>query len=349
MDEQVARFHADVLAVLGRPPDGPIALAVSGGPDSMAMLALAHRAFTGIVIAATVDHRTRPAAADEAETVARYCAVVGVPHATLTAAEPLTGSALQARARALRYDLLERWVLRERAACLLTAHHADDQAETFLMRAARGTGPAGLTGIRARRAVTVTDWEKGWPKGGVVGVAREWDLTVIRPLLGWRRAELRVVVDTLALPCVDDPSNADDRFERTRVRRLLADHPWLDAAGLARAAAHAGEAQDALEATARWLWRTREVTPPETVEDPDEEAWIDTRDLPRELKRRIAREAIRSVRDITGTTRPAFDAGSNIEALLDALEAGGKATQAGVLASVEGDVWRFREAPPRRG
>ena len=295
------------------------------------MLALAHEAFPRQVIAATVDHRTRAATAAEAEAVAVHCATLEVPHATLVGEEPLTGSDLQARARTLRYDLLSRWALEARADCLLTAHHADDQAETFLMRAVRGTGPAGLAGIRSRRTHAVAKRE----------------IIIVRPLLGWRRAELRAVADALALPFVDDPSNTDNRFERTRVRRLLSEHPWLDVAGLARAAAHAGEAQDALDSIARGLWRTRKVTSPETVEDMNEIS-LDVGDLPREIKRRLARAAIRSVRLAPGIMRPPFDDGSNIEALLDALEAGGKATRAGVLASVKDGVWRFREAPARR-
>ena len=295
------------------------------------MLALAHEAFPRQVIAATVDHRTRAATGAEAAAVAAHCTTLDVPHATLVGERPLTGSGLQARARALRYDLLARWALKARADCLLTAHHADDQAETFLMRAVRGTGPAGLAGIRPRRTHAVAEQE----------------IIIVRPLLGWRRAELRAVADALALPFMDDPSNTDDRFERTRVRRLLAEHPWLDAAGLARAAAHAGEAQDALDSIARGFWRTCKVTSPETIEDM-EEILLDVGDLPREIRRRLARAAIRSVRLATGISRPAFDDGSNIEALLDALEAGGKATQAGVLGLVEGDVWRFRTAPARR-
>ncbi|MGL1617815.1 ATP-binding protein, partial [Vibrio parahaemolyticus] len=89
--------------------------------------------------------------------------------------------------------------------------HADDQAETFLMRAARGSGVAGLAGIRARHR-------------------REIDL--VRPLLGWRVSELRALAVAAAVPFVDDPSNADPHYDRTRFRALLRDTPWLDAAQL---------------------------------------------------------------------------------------------------------------------
>ncbi|WP_339501760.1 tRNA lysidine(34) synthetase TilS, partial [Pseudomonas canadensis] len=128
-----------------------IALAVSGGPDSMAMLALAAAAFPGQVHAATVDHRLRAAAAAEARMVAAWCANAGVPHTTLVVAEPIGPGSVQARARAVRYELLLPWAAEIGASCLATAHHADDQAETFLMRAALGSGVAGLAGIRARQ------------------------------------------------------------------------------------------------------------------------------------------------------------------------------------------------------
>ena len=126
----VERFGGDLAHVLGGavPPDAPIALAVSGGPDSMAMLALAAAAFPGQVHAATVDHRLRAAAAAEARMVAAWCANAGVPHTTLVVAEPIGSGSVQARARAVRYELLLRWAAEIGASCLATAHHADDQA-----------------------------------------------------------------------------------------------------------------------------------------------------------------------------------------------------------------------------
>ena len=344
----VERFRGDVARKLGHSllPDEQIALAVSGGPDSMAMLLLAAAAFPGCLIAATVDHRLRPEAVDEAAMVARWCAAAGVPHATLVVDTAIGPTAIHERARHLRYDLLARWALDANAACVATAHHADDQAETFLMRAARGSGPAGLAGIRPCRALKVTDGHPGYPVGGVVAVGDWWTVPLIRPLLDWRSAELRALATAAAVPFVDDPSNADDRFERSRVRKMLAEQPWLDAAQLAKAAAHAGEAHAALEAMESWLWRTRKAVPPDAV-DSDYQQWLDFADLPRELRRRLARSAIADVKLVNGIM-PDFDRATNIEPLLDAVEQGRAATQAGVLVSRSGDIWHFRGAPPRR-
>ncbi|WP_341204457.1 tRNA lysidine(34) synthetase TilS [uncultured Sphingomonas sp.] len=333
----VERFGGDLAHVLGGavPPDAPIALAVSGGPDSMAMLALAAAAFPGQVHAATVDHRLRAAAAAEARMVAAWCANAGVPHTTLVVAEPIGSGSVQARARAVRYELLLRWAAEIGASCLATAHHADDQAETFLMRAARGSGVAGLAGIRARQ------------RREVVAPGRCGGVDLVRPLLGWRVAELRALVVAAAMPFVDDPSNADPHYDRTRFRALLRDTPWLDPAQLARSAGYVAEADATLREIEAWLWTTRKVTP-EGVDDPDLQSWIDLTDLPREVQRRMCRTAIHSVRAVNGIVRPSFDDSTNIEPLLDALAAGKTATQAGIMVSVRGKVWRFAPQPPRR-
>ncbi len=327
--DAVDRFRRDFEQTLGRPAASErIALAVSGGPDSMAMLALAAAAYPAAVIAATVDHGLRAAAADEARLVADWCAAHGIAHSILQLAKPLAKTGVQANARAARYDLLAHWALEQGAALLATAHHADDQAETFLMRAVRGAGPSGLAGVRQSRPL-------------VPGV------TLVRPLLGWRVAELRQLVCQGGIPFADDPSNVDPQFERVRLRRLLAENDWLDAAHLAQAARNAAEAAEAIDEFAAWLQRSRRITPV-GVAHPDAERWVDMSDLPRELVRRLARAAIHDVRRIGTIVRPKFDDATNIEPLLAALAAGSAATQAGVLVSCKGTIWRFRAAPPRR-
>ena len=320
---EIERFRTDLVAAAGRPfaADDRLALAVSGGADSMAMLALAHGAFPGQVIAATVDHGLRAEAANEAAMVAGWCAGHGVAHATLLADRPIGPSDIQAEARAMRYELLQGWATGAGATLLATAHHADDQAETFLMRAARGSGPAGLAGIRARR---------------VLG-----ELLLVRPLLGWRHAQLRASVEGPGIPFVDDPSNLDERFERVRVRRLLAQEAWLDPLQLAAAAAHAAEVDDMLADLTDRLWRDH-------ADVVDAAVRVILPDVPRELRRRIARRAIEQVRAAAAIDRPAFDMASNIESLLDALDRGKSATQGGVMAAVKRGIWHFKPAPPRR-
>ncbi|MGY2734562.1 tRNA lysidine(34) synthetase TilS [Sphingomonas sp. UYP23] len=354
----VARFRHDFERVRPLASTERLALAASGGPDSMALLALAAAAFPGQILAATVDHRLRPAAADEARMVADWCGAHGVAHTTLVVDAAIGTRAVQGRARDRRYALLLEWATAGGAACLATAHHADDQAETFLMRAARGAGVAGLGGIRAHRQLGA--------------------IALIRPLLDWRVAELRALAVTHALPFVDDPSNADPHYERTRFRALLRDAPWLDPLQLARAAAHAAEADATIREVEDWLWENRRRPPPNRhpglvpgatgvpeLPDPcvrhggcrDEPGMtgeggfvigLDMSDLPRELRRRLARRAIHAVRAVYGVTTPAFTDSANIEPLLDSLEAGKTATHAGILVAVRDTVWTFAPQPPRR-
>lgn len=320
MIDEAPRFRAD-LDRIAQDLDRPFLAAVSGGPDSMAMLALAAAAFSGQVMAATVDHRLRAAAADEAAMVSAYCTGIGIPHATLTPAAPIAGASIQAQARAARYALLADHARACGARAILTAHHVDDQAETFLMRAARGSGLAGLAGIRARTEIA--------------GVA------ILRPVLDWRRAELRAIVRRAEVPFVDDPSNHDERHDRTRFRRLLSENEWLDPPHLARSAAVLAETDADVRAIVEWLWAERAV-------HADGEVRLTTAGLPRELLRRLARRAIGCVRTDAAMTRPDWSDSANIERLLDALMTGKRSTQAGVVVSPRGGGWRFRVAPARR-
>jgi len=321
----VERFRHDTETLVARAldvasvSDPGVALAVSGGADSMAMLALAHAAFPGNVIAATVDHGLRPEAADEAALVASVCAGLGVPHETLAPAVPIAGSSIQKQAREARYAALEQWAEAAGVYPLLTAHHADDQAETLLMRLNRASGPAGLSGIRPYRFLG--------------------SRLLIRPLLDWRRERLRMVVGQAGLPWIEDPSNADPRHDRTRYRTLLAEQDLLDPAALASAAAHIRESEAALDELARGYWAERWN---------DRDSDLDAADLPRELQRRLVRRALASVRDFNQIVLPPFSPASNIEALLDALETAQRATQAGVMVTPRNGRWRFAPAPPRR-
>lgn len=211
-------------------------VAVSGGPDSLALLALAadwsKAPGRPPVFAATFDHGFRAASRAEAQACAHIAQQLGVPHAILdwTGAKPATR--IQEEARDARYDALVAHARACGADVLLTAHHADDQAETILFRLLRGSAVGGLAGMKATRDL-----------GGV---------THARPLLGVRKAELVAFCEARGLRYVVDPSNADPRFARTGLRRLAA---LLEDAGLgpdafARLAARAARAEEALEAGA---------------------------------------------------------------------------------------------------
>jgi tRNA(Ile)-lysidine synthase len=197
-------------------------------------LVLAHAALPGRIEAATVDHRLRPESAAEAAMVGEVCAQLSIPHAVL--AVTVGDGNLQAEARKARYAALSHWLYERALSALATAHHADDQAETLVMRLNRGTGVAGLAGVRERGRVPGTD------------------LPLIRPLLGWRRAELHAVVAGTGLTPAQDPSNSDDHYERVRVRRALADAAWVNVAALAASASHLAEADAALDWAARREW-----------------------------------------------------------------------------------------------
>lgn len=316
---EAERFVADLARLAG--DAGTLALAVSGGPDSMALLILAAAARRGRVLAATVDHQLRTGSDDEAAMVARECAKLGVRHAILTPDTPIGGASLQAQAREARYSLLTGWARAQGADALATAHHADDQAETFLMRAARGSGLSGLAGIRARVEI------EGLP--------------VVRPLLEWRRAELRAIVRRAGAPFVDDPANHDLRHDRTRFRQLLEQHEWLGVPQLAASAAQLAEVDADVRATAAWLWAERAIQNEGAVA-------LNVQGLPLELRRRLVRRAVTAVRETNAIEEPAWSEAGGIEPLLDALSAGSGATRAGVKASARNDNWFFRPAPPRR-
>jgi tRNA(Ile)-lysidine synthase len=311
LPEQVARFRGDLRALAGAAPPA-FGVAVSGGPDSLALLLLAAAAFPRQVEAATVDHGLRPEAAAEAAFVGDLCAARGIAHATLTG--PAIHGNIQAGARALRYRLLGGWTRARGLAFLLTAHHRDDQAETLLMRLQRGAGLAGLAGIRPRAEID--------------------GLKVLRPLLGWPRAELAEIVAGAGLVPVEDPGNRDDRFDRARLRRQLAGAEWLDAAALARSAAALGEAEEALDWTVEQLIAER-------TESTQGGLTFDATDLPAELRRRAL---IRLLALLVPADPPRGDA---VQRLLAALEAGDIATLAGVRCE-GGPVWRLDPEGPRR-
>lgn len=218
------RFADSMGALIG--PDFPrdIGIAVSGGGDSMAMLHLAAgwaRVFGIRLWPVTIDHGLRPESASEAEMVAAECRVLGLPHSTLHWQDRSGRGNLQDAARNARRALIGRW----RGLChhVLFAHTLDDQAETFLMRLARGSGVEGLSAMAAQQRVPVAGRlvPLHVPGGPPWPATLTPDWTILRPLLAVSRADLRHYATVLRIPFVDDPSNADPRFDRVRIRALL--------------------------------------------------------------------------------------------------------------------------------
>jgi len=274
------------------------------------MLLLAHEAIPGTFEVATVNHRLRPEAADEFALVAAVCAARGVPCAVL-GIEVGEGN-VQAMARQARYAALGEWALSRGLCAIATAHHTDDQAETLLMRLNRGSGVAGLAGVRGENVIAGTG------------------LRIIRPLLGFRRAELEAVV--AGEDVARDPSNLDPRFDRVRLRAQLAGCDWLDPLAIAQSASILAEAYVALQAYADQLW-------PLAVRQ-DGAAYVLTPVESREMNRWLL---ARIMEKLGGRPR-----GGDVARLLLRLEGGEGGNVAGVLARVSNGEWVLAPEPPRR-
>lgn len=243
--------------------------------------------------------------------VAALCSELGVPHTIW----PVTVDAgnIQNNARMVRYGALDQWAAAHDVNAIATAHHADDQAETFLMRLNRGSGLAGLSGIR-RDTVS--------PSGKT---------RVLRPLLDWRKAELERCLADAGIEAAQDPSNADDRFDRARMRKHLAQADWLDVEAIARSAAHLASAQDAFDALAKQQMETNVTrTGSRYVYRPTGPAEVQMLVMERLIGR------------FEGAPRR-----SAIAELHKALIAGQRGNLAGVLVTNVGGAWRFEAEPPR--
>jgi tRNA(Ile)-lysidine synthase len=220
---------APILAAEAKTLFAPLAhtpalvVAVSGGPDSTALLVLAARWRAALgdgpeLVTVTVDHGLRPESAAEARAVKRLAREFGVTHRTVRweGQKPATG--LQQAAREARYALLAAAAKAARARHILTGHTLDDQAETVLIRMMRGSG---LTGLGAMAKVTPLDWIAPSPAAD--------DVLLVRPLLGVAKARLLATLARERISFADDPSNRDPRFTRARVRNLM---PGLAREGL---------------------------------------------------------------------------------------------------------------------
>jgi tRNA(Ile)-lysidine synthase len=190
----------------GRSLPARIGIAVSGGGDSVALMHLLKDCFSDDpveLLVATVDHRLRPESRQEAEEVAQMAQKLGLRHDILTWTEgPEPTGNLQDQARRARYALLTTWARQNGIPVLALGHTADDQAETVIMRLKRASGVNGLAGIPLRR---IQD-----------GVSLQ------RPLLGLRRADLRRYLRALGQSWIEDPSNEDETYDRIKTRKALA-------------------------------------------------------------------------------------------------------------------------------
>ncbi|MEM8570960.1 MAG: tRNA lysidine(34) synthetase TilS [Pseudomonadota bacterium] len=223
---------------LERAPEGPLGVAVSGGSDSVALLLLISswaKESERLVKVVSVDHCLREESAAEAKFVSGLCSRLGLPHQILNWAGEKPCGNLQAQARGARRRLIAAWAQAEGVPAVALGHTIDDQAETFLLRLARGSGVDGLASMRAQTVM-----------GG---------LTWLRPMLGIARDDLRSWLRASGVHWIEDPSNSDFRFDRVRVRSALDDFAGigLTRRRLAETAHRLQLARDALEASTRDL------------------------------------------------------------------------------------------------
>jgi tRNA(Ile)-lysidine synthase len=311
-----------------------VVLAVSGGPDSMALMRVAAEV-RGVgalvpVTVGTVDHGLRPESRAEAETVGGWAGACGFAHRILAWAGEKPRTGLQEAARHARYNLLCGLTRETGASHILTAHTLDDQAETLLMRLSRGTGVGGLAGMRAETKLS--------------------GLTLARPFLAWSKAELLAMCAAHGWPYLQDPSNADPRFARSRWRKLtpLLAREGLTSERLAALALRAQRVEDALEV------RTRAVLESATLAQSDASLELDGAAFlaePEAIQLGVVARAVAAVagagaapvrlerleEHVLGSLRPALAEGRRL-----------KLTLGGALIEAAPGRLRFSPEPPRR-
>ena len=309
-----------------------VILAVSGGPDSTALLSLAARWRAGrqngpVLVAATIDHRLRREAKKEAAAVARLAKRLKIPHHTLVWAGKKPKTGLQEAARAARYSLLLGLARKVDADAIATAHTRDDQAETILHRIARGSGISGLAGIRRQRE-----------RDGIV---------LLRPLLDVPKTRLVATLRQARIPFADDPSNRDPRFLRARLRRLAPglEREGIDAGKLSLLARRLARANAAIEQAAAEEWKRALRSSSRGALEFDARSYFA---LPAEIALRLLGRAI----DGTGHEGPAelrkLEALQAALADAEAAERPLKRTLAGAVIEFDGRSLRIDSAPARR-
>jgi tRNA(Ile)-lysidine synthase len=362
-DAEADSLFADLAA------EPALILAISGGPDSTALLYLVARwrAWQQPVprlVAVTIDHGLRPEAGHEAAVVKRFSEKLGVEHRTMrwSGAKPSTG--IQEAARVARYRLLRTAACRVKACRILTAHTLDDQAETVLFRMARGSGLAGICGMA--RTVPIDGLIAGFRRPvDAVRSARDAagrntgrrtmgssdrvnEVLLVRPLLDLPKARLIVTLQEAGIAYADDPSNVDPRFTRSRIRKLM---PVLAGEGLTphrlvRLAHRVRRSEAAHEAVVNWAARRLGLGADIRKVALDSADWSK---IPAEIALRLLGRAIGTI----GNEGPVEF--GKLEALSDALGAalaGGTPrfcrTLAGAMVSLQENCIVIEQAPARR-
>ncbi len=262
---------------------GPVAVGVSGGADSMALLHLlcAWNKSAGNrldLTALTVDHGLRAESASEAVAVSAWARDLGIKHVTLTWGGTKPSSNIEAAAREARYRLIGEWCLENHVQTFLTAHHFDDQAETFLMRLARGSGVAGLSAMAEERSL-----------GGAFGSVR-----LLRPLLHISKRDLTALLEDVQQAWLEDPSNEDDAFTRSRLRNMREtfESLGLTAERIVATATRMSEANVVLERAADLFWQQAASVSPYGEVIFDREAFLE---LDADTRRRVLAHALKTV------------------------------------------------------
>lgn len=314
-----------------------LVLAVSGGPDSTALMVLAARWRKSLrkkpaLIAVTVDHGLRAESKAEAAAVGRLARKLGLVHRTMrwTGAKPKSG--LQKAARAARYGLLAETARKAKSAHILTAHTLDDQAETVLIRMSRGSGVTGLAGMTRTSPLPASN-------GGV---------SLVRPLLDIPKSRLIATLRAAKVSYANDPSNRDPRFTRVRLRALMLElaREGLDAGRLGLLARRLKRVDAAIVATV-------ERAEAALVSQTSGAIAVDAEDyarLPAEIALRLLGRAIAQIGDEGPVELAKLEA---LKAALDAAQnAGGtrfRRSLAGALVTLAERKITIERAPPRRG
>ena len=302
----------------GAPPAG-FAVAVSGGSDSMALalLSAGWAAKTGIpLIALSVDHGLRPTSGAEAERVQRWLTARGIETKLLKWDGPYPKTGIQEAAREARYRLMQDYCARHGIRALLLGHQLEDQLETLLMRLSKGSGLEGLTAMQRKSSAG--------------------RISLLRPLLSLRRETLRAYLRAEKQDWIDDPSNENPVFTRTRVGAVLTEMqqlPGSDLDSIALSLARLQRASQSLDDLARQkIEESCEISPLGFIRL--SQAALD--DCPDELALRILNALIRSV---GGGQRIRLQALEQLYVRLFRDKAGKSATLAGAQLQASGSDW----------